>query len=100
MLNIYPEKRARAVNMIVHPWIYYSSRNKDHLVTDPQQAEHNLVSYQQSMIKRCAFYRELKDFDDQFYDADCGEAPHERDEYEDEDVGFRRSLPHSRETAT
>lgn len=87
MLSIYPERRAKAHEMLRHPWITYPSRNKDHICTDPEVAQANLEAFQTKMKSTDPFYRELKVFDDELHDADAGEE--QTDELANADVGFR-----------
>ena len=87
MLNIYPERRAKAQDMLRHPWITYPSRNKEHICTDPELAQTNLEAFQAKMKSTDPFYRELKVFDEEHYDADVDEE--QIDEHTNPDVGFR-----------
>jgi hypothetical protein len=89
MLSIFPEKRAKAFDMLSHPWITGQSRNKDHIAPE-EVRQANLDNFHNYLKNKCVFYRELKDFGDTQYDGDCGEAPAENEEYLDPDVGFRR----------
>ncbi len=87
MLSIYPERRAKAQDMLRHPWISHPTRNKDHVCTDPELAQANLEAFQAKMKSADPFYRELKVFDEELHDADAGEE--DADELENPNVGFR-----------
>jgi hypothetical protein len=87
MLSIYPERRAKAQDVLRHPWISYPSRNKEHICTDPETAQANLEAFQAKMKSTDPFYRELKVFDEELNDGDAGEE--NGDEHLDAEVGFR-----------
>lgn len=88
MLRIYPEDRAGAFEMIRHPWISYQSRDKNHICDTPEENLKELESQHAFIKSKCVFYRELKEFDEEKNDADCGESDDD-DEIENQDVGFR-----------
>ena len=88
MLNIYPENRAKAHEVLNHPWIRHPTRNKDHICMEPVISQANLEAFQTMMKGKDVFFRELKLIDEDYYDGDVGEE--NSDEDQNEDVGFRR----------
>ena len=90
MLNIHPEKRADAFQMIFHPWITHQSRNKEHICSTQEENVRDLEEHHDFLKTKCVFYRDLKNQSELHYDADCGEDPLD-DEFDDPDYGFRKS---------
>lgn len=88
MLNIYPEKRSKALPLISHPWISYPSRNKEHISQSQEENIRDLEKHHEYLKSTCVFYRDLKTFSEVTYDADCGED-FQDDELFDPDCGFR-----------
>ena len=82
MLAIYPEDRAKAIDMIRDPWLINKSRNKDHICT----SEEEIIKQQEKYSAKrdtVPYFRDIKNFSETFYDADVGESMDEESEDED-----------------
>lgn len=90
MLQIYPEKRPSAFEMLGHRWMKAKLRDYRHILTDVHQIEHNIQQFRNTLMFKTdpVFYRELKDYSEEINDADVSFDM--EDETSNPDVGFSR----------
>jgi hypothetical protein len=85
MLDIYPRDRARALEMLNHPWLKSTTRNKDHICKTEEECNEALAKYN-AKKDTILFFRELKDHNEQHFDADNSDSMSE--DSQDSDFGF------------
>jgi hypothetical protein len=89
MLDIHPTKRAKAMDMIDHPWFNSLTRNKDHICKTEEECNAALAEYH-AKKDTIMFFRELKDYNEQHFDADMSDSMSE--DSNDSDIGFCKTI--------
>ena len=87
MLDIYPTKRSKAIDMLDHPWLNSLTREKNHICKTEEEYQEALAKYN-AKKDTIMFFRELKDYNEEFYDADVSDTMSE--DSNDSDIGFRK----------
>src|SRR3990167_4659080 len=73
MLNIYPEQRPSAFEMMQHPWMKSTLRNYDHIIDDPfehERAKEMVKNNHHHFKVDPEFHREVKQLEEEAFFAD------------------------------
>jgi len=89
MLNIFPEKRATAADVLQSRWL--NGRSDGHLCTDDNEVKENMNTFIESK-SAYLYFRELKNYNSDQYFADVGENGSDTDS-EDDHLGFQNKRP-------
>ena len=88
MLNIFPEKRATAADVLQSRWL--NGKSDGHLCTDDNEVKDNMNTFIESK-SAYLYFRELKHYNSDQYFADVGENGSDTDS-EDDHLGFRENF--------
>jgi len=90
MLNIYPEKRATASEVLQSRWL--NSKCDSHLCSNDLEVEENVKTFIESK-SAYLYFRQLKNYTSDQYDGDVDNDNTDNTDSEDDHLGFQNKRP-------